>query len=55
MMLGQGDIHRIDGGLDKRRNMALGSAYIRRGDDFQELLTGATTDRAARGSWAAKY
>ena len=40
MMLGQGDIHRIDGGLDKRRNMAVGSAYIRRGDDFQELLTG---------------
>ena len=40
LMLGQGDIHRIDGGLDKRRNMALGSAYIRRGDDFQELLTG---------------
>ena len=40
LMLGQGDIHRMDGGLDKRRNLALGSAYMRRGDDYQELLTG---------------
>ena len=40
LMLGQGDIHRMDGGLDKRRNMAVGGAYMRRGDDYQELLTG---------------
>ena len=40
MTLGQGDIHRIDGGLDKRRTMAIGSAYISRGEDLQERLTG---------------
>ncbi len=38
--LGQGDIHRIDGGLDKRTNMALGSAYLLRDEQYQELLTG---------------
>ncbi|MGB1159178.1 MAG: hypothetical protein ACPG3V_07225, partial [Porticoccaceae bacterium] len=38
--LGQGDIHRIDGGLDKRKNFAFGAGYIRTDEDQQQQLKG---------------
>jgi hypothetical protein len=40
LTLGQGDIHRIDGGLDKRKNFAFGAGYIRTDEDQQQQLKG---------------
>jgi len=38
LQLGQGNIHRLNGGLDKRKNMAIGANYQRPTDDQQRPL-----------------
>ena len=38
--LGQGDLHRLEGILDKRRNLIIGTSYVRPTEDQQKQLQG---------------
>ena len=47
---GQGYVHRLDGGRDKRHNMALGTAYVRRDSNDNVLLSGLARYEFSRDS-----
>ena len=40
LTLGQGDLHRLEGILDKRRNLTIGANYVRPTEDQQKQLQG---------------